>query len=364
MAIESDVKCYLDFFANSWKGLVSQDLALLFDSMPKKNLPVFLTTVLEAARKDGRSEREISRAAVGQPTALASIRLGKIPSVERARALCEVLNLEFYIGPPRGEVPSEILDVASLSEGTSLFDAVQTIKRRLERGEAAGKLLQDAVREIYNIGEVAKAESKALQDGLHEMRDELMAQLTKATQAALDETLSRLYEPSIRVAEDPAPYDSAGPIRLLPDDGEAPDTGTDEFLATPYARDLHAAAGTGEMVFEEAAPFRFAFPRSILPKWVHPDSLLCIRTKGDSMEPTLNDGDLILLDYSRTDPLDGQIFVLRDDDGLVVKRLRGSGFDWELVSDNPAYPPRRVSQEDRLIGRLAWSGPISDRTSV
>ena len=188
-------------------------------------------------------------------------------------------------------------------------------------------------------------------------------ELHNSIQATQNAILSRLPEPVLQVAEDPAPYDSAGPISLS-DDSEVSDTGTDDFLPAPYARDVRAAAGQGEVVFEEAAEFRFAFPQSILPQWVQPDSLLCIRTKGDSMEPTLHDGDLILLDYSRNNPLDGRIFVLRGDEGLVVKRLRGSGFDWELISDNPAYPPRRVDQHDRVIGRLAWSGPISARTSV
>ena len=82
------------------------------------------------------------------------------------------------------------------------------------------------------------------------------------------------------------------------------------------------------------------------------------------MKPTLNDGDLILLDYSRTNPLDGQIFVLRTNDGLVVKRLRGGGLHWELASDNPAHQPQHVDQNDRVIGRVAWSGPLVDRIST
>ena len=227
----------------------------------------------------------------------------QVPSVDRAAEIAKALGLEFYIGPKRDSIPNE---------------------------EAPPNWVRVMREDMASLG---------------------------------SNILSRLPEPSIRVAEDPAPYDSAGPIRLS-DDAEVSYTGTEKFLPAPYARDVHAAAGQGEVVFEEAAPFRFAFPRSILPKWVHPDSLLCIRTKGDSMEPTLNDGDLILLDYSRTDPLDGQIFVLRTSDGLAVKRLRGSGLHWELASDNPAHQPRHVDQNVRVIGRVAWSGPIIGRAAI
>ena len=55
--------------------------------------------ILEAARASGRSEREISRAATGQPSALSLIKTGRVPSAERTRSLCETLGLEFYIGP-------------------------------------------------------------------------------------------------------------------------------------------------------------------------------------------------------------------------------------------------------------------------
>ena len=183
--------------------------------------------------------------------------------------------------------------------------------------------------------------------------------------AALRDVISRLPGPSVRVDEDPALYDSAGPIKFLSDDEGMPATAkTEDYVIAPQARGVRAAAGSGEVVFEEAAEFRFAFRRSILPTWVQPDSLLCIRAKGDSMKPTLNDGDLILLDYSRTNPLDGQIFVLRTNDGLVVKRLRGGGLHWELASDNPAHQPQHVDQNDRVIGRVAWSGTLIDRPSA
>ena len=264
----------------------------------------FVATIREQLEQKNISVRSAAIQAGLPVRSVQGILEGHIPSVERAAEVASALNLEFYIGPKRD----------------SLLD------------------------------------EEASPDWVRAIRHEMAVQR--------DEILSRLPEPSVRVAEDPAPYDSAGPIRLQSDGEGIPAAAkAEDLFPAPYARDVRAAAGTGEIVFEEAAEFRFAFPRSILPTWIRPESLLCIRTKGDSMEPTLNDGDLILLDYSRTNPLDGQIFVLRNDDGLVVKRLRGSGFDWELISDNPVCPPRRVDQNDRVIGQVVWSGPLVDRVS-
>ncbi len=39
--------------------------------------------------------------AIGSPELITNMRRGRVPSVERFRALCEVLDLEFYAGPRR-----------------------------------------------------------------------------------------------------------------------------------------------------------------------------------------------------------------------------------------------------------------------
>ena len=70
---------------------------------------------------------------------------------------------------------------------------------------------------------------------------------------------------------------------------------------------------------------RYAFRRSLLPEWAQTESLIWLRAVGNSMEPTLHDADLLLLDRSQTEPVDGCLVVVRRADDLVVKRLRHSG---------------------------------------
>ena len=71
---------------------------LYFDSMNAS----YVDTILEAVRESGRSEREVSRSATGQPTAIAMMKTGRAPSAERVRQFCAALGLEFYVGPARG----------------------------------------------------------------------------------------------------------------------------------------------------------------------------------------------------------------------------------------------------------------------
>lgn len=89
--------------------------------------------------------------------------------------------------------------------------------------------------------------------------------------------------------------------------------------------------------------------------------LSMIRVQGDSMAPTLNDGDDILIDISDggTRLRDG-IYVLRMEDSLLVKRLAVHPFGRAVTvqSDNPAYPDWPDCGLDTIfcVGRVIWAG--------
>lgn len=106
---------------------------------------------------------------------------------------------------------------------------------------------------------------------------------------------------------------------------------------------VEASAGPGSIVDQENSIGCFSFPRLWLRRLTsaRPGDLSLIRVKGDSMAPTLVDGDEALIDESQRDPCrDDGVYVLRRDDTLLVKRLTitpGSGL-LTVSSDNPAYP--------------------------
>ena len=73
-----------------------------------------LTTIEQAVRERGWSARQASMEAVGSPELISNMRRGRVPSVDRFRALCRVLGLEFYVGRPREavEVDEQRLELA------------------------------------------------------------------------------------------------------------------------------------------------------------------------------------------------------------------------------------------------------------
>ena len=128
----------------------------------------------------------------------------------------------------------------------------------------------------------------------------------------------------------------------------------------PFAEHVRFRADTGEVEFEESAHLRIAVAEQVLPSWARTDHLTCVRAAGDSMEPTLRDGDLVVVDQDQRAAVDGQMFVLRTAEGFVVRRVRRLGGHWNLVSDNPAHLSRPMMEGDRIGGRVAWWGPHSD----
>lgn len=126
--------------------------------------------------------------------------------------------------------------------------------------------------------------------------------------------------------------------------------------------DIGASAGAGALTDGETPIDTLAFQSS----WVRtiasgrPEALSVIRVSGDSMLPTLADGDQIVVDTDDRERLRDGIYVLRTDDALLVKRLSVNPATRRLsiLSDNAAYPswddcdPATVA----VIGRVVWVG--------
>ncbi|MCY1671401.1 S24 family peptidase [Novosphingobium sp. SL115] len=121
---------------------------------------------------------------------------------------------------------------------------------------------------------------------------------------------------------------------------------------------LGASAGPGTIPAEEIPSGRLRFSnRWLKAQGLVPTMLSVIEVEGDSMEPTLRDGDEILVDGTPR-PLRAGIHVIRLDDVLLVKRLEtGPGGTLRVISDNAAYPGlERPMQDVEIIGRVVWKG--------
>jgi hypothetical protein len=119
-----------------------------------------------------------------------------------------------------------------------------------------------------------------------------------------------------------------------------------------------ASAGAGLATGEEAAfgAIRFS-ARWLRSMGLQADGLSAIAVTGDSMEPTLRDGDEILVERHVGALRDG-IHVVRLEDSLLVKRIdAGRPGLILLLSDNPAYRPIECEAgQVQVIGRVVWKG--------
>lgn len=94
---------------------------------------------------------------------------------------------------------------------------------------------------------------------------------------------------------------------------------------------------------------------------VNPKDLAMLTVRGDSMEPNIWDGDIVLIDTSVNQITDDAVYVLRRHRYLVVKRLQRT-FDGgiKIKSDHSVYDDECVSHTDSkridIIGRVVWTG--------
>lgn len=134
-----------------------------------------------------------------------------------------------------------------------------------------------------------------------------------------------------------------------------------EYVIVPRFR-LKLSAGNGNHVTEELPDAPLAFTTEWIKKKGARRSELCVvNATGDSMEPSICDGALLLIDTHSKQVTDGKVYALRYGDELRVKRLYRR-YDGGLIirSDNQTkYPdetltPNELNEHIYVIGRVIW----------
>jgi phage repressor protein C with HTH and peptisase S24 domain len=159
-------------------------------------------------------------------------------------------------------------------------------------------------------------------------------------------------------------FQGAGPTRSR--GAAAPlDAGLDrqDYVVLPK-RPEAAAAGVESPPAPNTTEF-IAFRRD----WVRghlgiePDQLVVETALGESMDPTIHDGDLLLVDTTETQFHSFGVYVMEIAGERLVKRtqprLDGS---LTLISDNPAYEAEHLPPDwadtVKIVGRVLWTcGP-------
>ncbi|MFC5475810.1 S24 family peptidase [Paraherbaspirillum soli] len=105
-----------------------------------------------------------------------------------------------------------------------------------------------------------------------------------------------------------------------------------------------------------------AWVRGNLTALTGTENLAILSASGDSMAPTFNDGDLLLVDRGVREIHLDAIYVISRNNELFIKRVRQRLQDGAIIikSDNPLYGPDDIvehAERDQLVvlGRVVWA---------
>ena len=121
-------------------------------------------------------------------------------------------------------------------------------------------------------------------------------------------------------------------------------------------------AGSGGLEADTTAKRKYSFHRTFIQrKGGTPESMRLFNIEGDSMEPTLRHGDMVMVNESDNQVVSDHVYLVRYENELMLKRLvKKPGGVIELCSDNKIYSSRMAAPSDEsldfaVFGRMVWS---------
>jgi phage repressor protein C with HTH and peptisase S24 domain len=130
------------------------------------------------------------------------------------------------------------------------------------------------------------------------------------------------------------------------------------YLPVRFANVSLQAGVTGyavDYLDEEMEPIFFR-ANWFIERRLKPEKIIACKVTGDSMEPTLYSGDVVLINLETTEPIDGRVFAVNYEGQLVIKRLTRDAGAWHLQSDNAnktLYPNKACTGDIcQVIGQI------------
>jgi hypothetical protein len=119
-------------------------------------------------------------------------------------------------------------------------------------------------------------------------------------------------------------------------------------IIIPFLEDQSVSAGPGAELDEGDNPSRYLRAPEYLARY--PD-LAMLPVRGDSMDPTLHDGDMVVCDGGGWDG-DG-IYVIKTEEKAFVKRVLFTPDGYQVISDNKLYPAYGTRNENlTIVGKV------------
>ena len=133
-----------------------------------------------------------------------------------------------------------------------------------------------------------------------------------------------------------------------------------EFTPVPLYK-ARLSGGHGSLDTDDQVECNLAFRTDFIRSKGNNGNMAMFKVIGDSMEPFIYDGDVVMVDRSQCDPIqivDGKAYAFREDDVVKVKRLSIQGGRLLATSESSRkYPPYHVDVDNfTLFGRVVWVG--------
>jgi phage repressor protein C with HTH and peptisase S24 domain len=123
----------------------------------------------------------------------------------------------------------------------------------------------------------------------------------------------------------------------------------------PFYSEVRAAAGHGHLNQEER--YELIHIKN-LPETTAHKNLFCILTSGDSMEPVLNHGTLLVIDTTQRNIIDGKMYVFGQEEALRVKVFSYEKNGVKLTSYNKDYSDEFYRFDElnslRVLGKVVF----------
>lgn len=130
------------------------------------------------------------------------------------------------------------------------------------------------------------------------------------------------------------------------------------FARVPKVR-ARLCAGGGSFETEGQVEGYYSFRSDWINSRGNPRDMVLMQVVGNSMEPEMHEGDMVLIDQSKVNVYAGGIYAVGVEDTVMVKRIEKLPGVLVLRSDNPDYSPIHLSGEElagvRIIGKVLWA---------
>lgn len=151
---------------------------------------------------------------------------------------------------------------------------------------------------------------------------------------------------------------------IVGSDGENTTPTSEEYVLVPQF-DVHGSCGGGVIIDTVEVKGGLVFSK----KWLNDQNLpngqdlRVIYAKGESMYPSIEDGQVLLINPFETTPRSNKVYFICIDGQYYVKRLINMVTHWVIRSDNPdktMWPDITLDSNDldkiEIEGRVVWRG--------